>query len=271
MQTQQPGTLPADLQFRKLETKKEPRRTHAVRLTLMGLPPGLLMNPMDDHTLQCLATGQKPNPKAKDRNEKEIAEEKIYRNTEGVMCIPQTWLWAALSHAGRQIGYGGGKAKVATADSTKLPEFLTFSRMEFPFEGADAEGNIPWEPNLMRGVNTSTEGATGIVRPLIKPGWKAIVTVEFNATKMPVDTLVELFGKAGEIAGLGDFRPQKRGPFGTFTVETVETAELFEGADKLMQKSVPKKAKKKAGGAGEAGEGEDEEHSEEAETAGAPA
>ncbi len=236
-----------DLQFHKLEIKKEPRRTHVVRLTLVGLPPGLLMNPMDDHTLQCLATGQKPAPKAKDRNEREICEGKIIRNLEGVMCIPQTWLWAALSHAGRQIGYGDGKAKVATADSTKLPEFLTFCGMDFPFEGADKDGNVDWEPNLMRGVNTATEGATGIVRPLVKAGWQAIIQVEFNATKMPVATLVELFSKAGEIAGLGDFRPQKKGPFGTFIVDSVETAEMFEGADKLMLKSAPaKKVKGKA-------------------------
>lgn len=249
-----PTGLGFEPQFRKLELKKEPRRTHLVQLTLMGLPPGLLMNPMDEHTLQCLATGQKPQKKAGDRNQNDICEDKIYRNAEGVMCIPQTWLWAALSHAGRQIGYGDGKAKVATADSTKLPEFLTFSGMDFPFEGADDDGNIPWEANLMRGVNTSTEGATGIVRPLVKAGWKVIIMVEFNATKMPVKTLVDLFGKAGEIAGLGDFRPQKRGPFGTFTVEEVETAELFSGADGLMMKSAPaKKGKKKTEATDEAG------------------
>lgn len=243
------------LQYRKLELMKQPRRTHSVRLLIQGLAPGLLMNPMDDHTLQCLATGQKPKKKPADRNEREICEEKIYRNKERVMCIPQTWFWAALSHAGRQIGYGDGKAKVATADSTKLPEFLTFSGIDFPFEGADEDGNIPWEPNLMRGVNVATDGATGIVRPLIKTGWQVWVTIEFNATKMPIDTLIELFSKAGEIAGLGDFRPQKKGPYGTFTVEDVQIAPLFEGADDLMVKSAPKKkGKVKKGEEGEAEE-----------------
>lgn len=247
------NTKPAvtgELKFQKIEVKPQVRRTHAVRLHLQGLPPGLLMNPMSEETLHALALGQKVAAKPKDRNEDDICADKIYRTAEGVMCLPQTWLWGALSHAGRQIGYGDGKAKVSTADSTKLPEFLTFTALEYPFLNANKKGDVPWKPDIKRGVNTTTEGATGIIRPLIAPGWETVVEVEFHAGRMPLDTLMELFTKAGEIAGLGDYRPQKKGPFGTFQVIGIEMAELFEGADSLKVKAGAKKsagkAKKKA-------------------------
>ena len=48
--------------------------------------------------------------------------------------------------------------------------------------------------------------------------WSAVLTVKFNADLMSEEQLVNLFEAAGFSVGVGEWRPEKNGMFGTFTL-----------------------------------------------------
>ena len=116
-------------------------RVHAV---CQGVSP-LLMNPMDEATLDSLITGVRL-PKVKDRPFEEMAEEKIYRGDDGTIGIPAVNLFACLVEAGRRVKLG--KTQISTKESTILPSFLTIEEFFLPFID-DPE----WVVDKRRGVS----------------------------------------------------------------------------------------------------------------------
>jgi len=48
--------------------------------------------------------------------------------------------------------------------------------------------------------------------------WSAEFDLQINEKLLAVSTAHQLLNEAGESIGIGDFRPEKRGPFGTFRV-----------------------------------------------------
>lgn len=48
--------------------------------------------------------------------------------------------------------------------------------------------------------------------------WEVRVPVKFDESLLPFKSFLELFERAGQQVGVGAFRPQNKGPFGTFTV-----------------------------------------------------
>lgn len=48
--------------------------------------------------------------------------------------------------------------------------------------------------------------------------WKAVLTVKFNANLMSAEQVVNLFETAGFAVGIGEWRPERDGPYGRFHV-----------------------------------------------------
>lgn len=59
--------------------------------------------------------------------------------------------------------------------------------------------------------------------------WHAVVTVRFNANVLSLAQIVNLFNTAGFGVGIGEWRPEKDGQFGTFHVATTEEAARLSG------------------------------------------
>lgn len=55
--------------------------------------------------------------------------------------------------------------------------------------------------------------------------WGARFTLMLNDTMLSVEDAHRLLNEVGESIGIGDFRPEKRGPFGTFRVTGFRTAD----------------------------------------------
>ena len=55
--------------------------------------------------------------------------------------------------------------------------------------------------------------------------WKVSLVLEIDETIIPVDNVHEILSDAGKRAGMGDFRPQKGGPFGRFSVTSWKVLE----------------------------------------------
>jgi hypothetical protein len=52
--------------------------------------------------------------------------------------------------------------------------------------------------------------------------WGANFTIQIDDNLLDVDSAHQLLNEAGQSIGIGDFRPEKRGPFGTFRVTKFE-------------------------------------------------
>lgn len=187
-----------------------------IRVQCTSIGNGMLMNPMTDETLDELLTGVRKQIK-KDRKPEDIAKERIYRGDDGRMGVPTMNLVAALNHAGRRVKIG--KSAIATAETSTLFSFCEFPTDFIAFDGVDEHGNLPWVVDKRRGVmkNGASKVAVCIVRPKF-PSWGFTLELTLDENICSQDTLRKLFEEAGTNAGLGDFRPQKKGPFGRFKV-----------------------------------------------------
>jgi hypothetical protein len=52
--------------------------------------------------------------------------------------------------------------------------------------------------------------------------WRMDIPVQFDESLIPLQSFLNLFQRAGQQVGVGAFRPQNRGPFGTFSVGEVK-------------------------------------------------
>lgn len=200
----------------------------------------LMFEKMTDAAIDSLpgSPNKKKNDLPKDFTAEDVAEAKIYRDGKKRMGIPAEMIFAALKRAGRRVGYGQGKTKVSTAESTYLPEFFSLSSDFFPFSNLDEKGNVPWEVDKRRGVNPATGGAMCLIRPKIDE-WEMEVQFEYDDTVFASDSLKQLFNYAGTGSGLGAFRPGCGGPFGCFTVAKWHEEEIKDALAIPSRNSTP--------------------------------
>ncbi len=202
-----------------------------VRFHLKSLSPGLLLNPATPELLEALRT-KKPQQKKNDWTVEAEAATKLYWSepdeTTKVrkMGIPAQNMLACIVNAGREVKTG--KKQISTATSSTVFGFMEIIGDFLPFEGLDDKGCIPWQPFANKGTMHAAgkDTAVCIVRPRIKH-WSMIVNVRFDENRGIDDsTLVKLFDEGGRKVGLCDWRPQKKGRFGRFTVTKVESMAL---------------------------------------------
>jgi len=140
-------------------------------------------------------------------NSKNEAQLKLYQIDEKLY-QPSTHIQGALVEAGKQKKVvGKGKATYSKA--------VGYAVQIEPFE---IEHKIQeWEVFSVLAVNPNTKGRNLLHRPILKE-WELDFKVTFDETEIHESIMKELFDIAGRIAGLGDWRPQKKGPYGKFQV-----------------------------------------------------
>lgn len=80
----------------------------------------------------------------------------------------------------------------------------------------------PSGPRLKQDMVKIAMGTADVRYRPIYHGWECKVPVEFIASRITLDQLVNLLDRAGYSVGLGEWRPQKNGTYGRFRVEKVE-------------------------------------------------
>ena len=126
--------------------------------------------------------------------------------------IPNEYLLGALVTAGKFVKYDARK-NMSTGTSSLVPAFVFLDDMFYRFKNQKAK----WAVDRRRGVlnNAGKSVAVCIIRPRFDE-WQFDVTAEFDG--IPESKVRQLFEFAGKVAGLCDFRPSRKGPFGRFTV-----------------------------------------------------
>ncbi len=214
-------------------------KVQQVEVYVEGKMP-FLMNPVTDELLEELRT-KVSKPKARDRSREDEAKDKIYRQ-DGKIGVPAENLFACLVEAGRQVELKP-RQKISTKETTMLPSFLVIEDLFLPFEIQGDEEYDPeeeWKADTRRGRNPKDGVMVAIVRPRFNRwGFTAHITVDTSVINL--DKVKTLFEIAGRSVGLGDFRPARRGPFGTFLVK--RWAVLSEEAVHAAEESVREAAK----------------------------
>ena len=171
-------------------------------VTIEGISPLLMNRP------SAMIGDISKDKKAFEDNPKGQAESKLYINTDGKLYIPSTHLMGALVEAGKV-------KKVVGKGKSTYSKIVGYSVSINPYE---IEHKIQkWEVFSVLAVNPMTKGRNLLHRPQLKQ-WKATFEVEFDDTEIQVPIMKELFDIAGKIAGIGDWRPAKKGPYGKFQV-----------------------------------------------------
>lgn len=215
-------------------------------MVLQSTAPAL-QNPMLQKTLDEIGGKEASGSRRTDKTDKVVAETKLYRHG-GKMGWPALNLGAALCEAGKHVQAKLGAAKKTSAITKStgrgpIPTIVGFTKSFYPFTGVDAEtGEIEWEPNGARTVNPQTGGSNRTVRPLLNR-WE--MEVEFTYTgEFSDDTMLELWQKAGEKAGLGDGRPSAPNkplpiPHGTFKVVSFKITKREQVDDSVKIEFAP--------------------------------
>lgn len=145
---------------------------------------------------------------------REEAEKVVYRNGKREFYFPG----AAIARLLREAG-GGHKLK-GTRKSAKyvVPAAVLVLADEIVIRNGD--GKTPakdFEVDSRPVTIPATKGRVMRHRPRFDE-WSATFPLRVNEMLLPPDFVQQLLTEGGQQIGIGDFRPEKGGPFGTFNV-----------------------------------------------------
>lgn len=123
--------------------------------------------------------------------------------------IPQPNLFSAIMEAGRF--FKNGKSKITTLKTSLLPACVFFNDSAFDLI------HQGWSVDTRAVRIPSTGGRIQRHRPVFDP-WAVRFAVDPDTSEMSEKLFRQIVDAAGSKVGLGDFRPQTKGPFGRFVV-----------------------------------------------------
>ena len=185
-----------------------------------GITP-LICNRFTDEAQASATSGNRISAVGEKGSPLEQAEKKLYAGSDGNPMIPQPNLFRCIIDAGKF--FKAGKSKVTTLKTSLIPACLCIEELEIAIIHRE-----PWTVDTRPVRIPSTGGRILAHRPMFHD-WKLLFTMELDDEILSVKMLREIVDAAGKRIGLGDFRPDCKGPFGKFSV--TQWAVKEEGAE----------------------------------------
>ena len=180
-----------------------------IDVVISGTTP-LLMNKFSDAAAMRASSGTAVAAVGDKGTPKEQAATKVYIGHDGKPCIPQPNLYRCLIDAG--VFFKSGRSKVTTQRSSLIPAAVELEGIELPL--VSKEG---WQVDT-RAVRIPATGGRILAHRPVFNDWSIAFTLKVDTTLIGVKLMRELVDAAGRRIGLGDFRPDRKGPFGKFNV-----------------------------------------------------
>ena len=140
---------------------------------------------------------------------KEQAEQKLYLGLDGkTHIIPQPNVLRCLIDSGKF--FKAGKSKVTTQKSSLLSAAFEIEELEIPITSKEG-----WRVDTRPVRIPSTGGRILCHRPMFDD-WKLEFHLNIDEEIIGVKLARDILDTAGKRIGLGDFRPDCKGPFGKF-------------------------------------------------------
>lgn len=141
----------------------------------------------------------------------EQARRSLYTNgDETVPIMPQPNLFRCIMDAGKF--FKAGKSKVTTQKSSMIPACLELEGLYYEIKHEE-----PWAVDTRPVRIPSTGGRILRHRPMFND-WAIEFSMGLDTDMLSPKLLREIVDAAGKRIGLGDFRPDCKGPFGKFVV-----------------------------------------------------
>ena len=179
------------------------------KVTIEGTTP-LLMHAFTD-AAQIEATEATRASLQGDRgNPQEQAEGALYKDEAGNIVIPQPNLLRCLIDAGKY--FKAGRGKVSTQKTSLIPACVDIPGAVIPLQHKQ-----PWTVDTRPVRIPATGGRILRHRPCFDD-WLLNFELEIDTDILTAKVIRDILDAAGKRVGLGDFRPDCKGPFDKFVV-----------------------------------------------------
>lgn len=179
-----------------------------IMIRIEGKTP-LICNRFTDAQAQAATSGNRVSTVGDRGTPREIAESKLYLHDD-VPIIPQPNLFRCILDAGKF--FKAGKSKVTTLKSSLIPACLQIDELYIPIESKEG-----WDVDIRPVRIPSTGGRILCYRPMFND-WALDFNCELDTTILSHKLFRDIVDAAGKRIGLGDFRPDCKGPYGRFVV-----------------------------------------------------
>ena len=143
------------------------------------------------------------------------AEKVCYRNAEGGLWFPGAAITRLLREAGAAHKQVGSRKSIKFV----VPSAILVAEEQIPFHDDDGQPITEFEVDSRAVVIPATKGRVMRHRPRLN-NWCATFDLEVDEDVLEAEVVHQLLVEGGTKIGLGDFRPEKGGPFGRFRVVT---------------------------------------------------
>jgi len=151
-----------------------------------------------------------PKQKKQNPDYKAQAANALYRMEDGTIYQPSQHIIAMLTEAGKKQKQGR-----STLSSLYASGAIVITPFSIPHE------NQSWQIDSRPVVVRATKGRIVRHRPHL-PEWALEFDIEFDEEDFKPETVNEALVYGGRRIGIGDYRPQNKGPFGRFIVVKFE-------------------------------------------------
>jgi hypothetical protein len=180
-----------------------------IEVEIKGVSP-ILINRFKESDEQPVAV--KKTTKKDYGTPREQAEATPYRDGEdGLLWIPTVWLTGTIRTVASDYKLPGTRKSVKSVSGGAV--IPTDEKMYFLEKYKLKDIEVDSRPVVIQRARVMRHRAR-------LEAWSVKTTIEIDEEIIPVDHVHQILNDAGRRAGMGDFRPQKGGPFGRFLVSS---------------------------------------------------
>jgi hypothetical protein len=181
-----------------------------LQIIIEGTTP-LILNRFSDEDAMASSNGSRSSIATADRGTPlQICETKLYRDNEEKNCIPQPNLLRCLIEGGSF--HKSGKKQITTQKSS-----LLYACWDIEGVTISLQHKQPWKVDTRPVRIPATGGRILRHRPMFDD-WSLAFDMSIDTSIIDLKLSRQIIDDAGKRVGLGDFRPQTKGPFGKFVV-----------------------------------------------------
>ena len=192
-----------------------------ISVTIEGLSP-YMPHRFNEAAEVSVSGGTSPTSSLDRGTPLEVAQSFLYTDKEGKPIILQTAIFGAIMSAGKF--HKLGKSKITTQQTSLVPGYMTVTDAYFPIVYEQ-----PWRVDSRPVRIPSTGGRIMQHRPIFDD-WKTTFEIEVFDGGFSEKLVRQLVDDAGLRIGVGDLRPEKKGPFGRFKVINWSSENLKKAA-----------------------------------------
>lgn len=178
--------------------------------TVRGLTPGLLMHRWTENAEAEAATRLVNEDRGTARDQ---AERAAYRAPDDTLYVPAQCFQRLLIEAGKPHKQRGSRSSLRWI----VPAAVIVTAEVIPLTDSEGKPLADFEVDSRPVVIPATKGRVMRHRPKIEQ-WQASIPLEVDTDILPTSMIHQLLEEGGRRLGIGDYRPEKTGPYGRFAI-----------------------------------------------------